>query len=284
MPIFLSLFLLLSRSTLLSTLWNIWSSFWFYCAMFDYYILPYACLLITTPLGFLRNCFLRFTWYLEKHVTVEFFIYGIFLPFAYIPSILFNHAGRYTLPYSKCGGPRRRHRPHRSKGAHLARYFSNLRSTTTVITTSKGDYRNSNLTRNRSTAPNDASHLPMHQWLLLMIIDNLLQCCFSSNASQLTILMLIVLIKVLTKILASHQSGYQRSLTDASHHAQSTGLSADEQVAQLIKKNPSLSLDLFLFESKMYWKDILTPSPTTINFPSTSIDSFLHSFNVIDHF
>jgi hypothetical protein len=55
-------------------------------------------------------------------------------------------------------------------------------------------------------------------------------------------------------------------------------------VNSLIASDPSISLDLFLFEAKLYWNAFPTPSSTSIIFSSTSIDSFLHSFNVLDHF
>jgi hypothetical protein len=156
-------------------------------------------------------------------VTVEFFIYFIFLPIAIIPTVLIHHAGRYTLPYP-CRRSRNKKRAKLSKksscrGVHLARYYSNLRNKSTVINrtiTSKGDHRNS--TENTS----------------------------KSNTTFST--------------------------------------TADAQVAALIADSPSISLDLFLFEAKLYWDSMPSPSSTTILFPSNAIDIFLHSFNVIDHY
>jgi hypothetical protein len=48
--------------------------------------------------------------------------------------ILINHAGRYTLPYSRCGGPRKRNTKRSGRrGLYLARYYANLRSKSSVI-------------------------------------------------------------------------------------------------------------------------------------------------------
>ena len=169
---------------------------------------------------------MRFASFIEKNVTVEFFVYFIFLPIAIIPSILINHAGRYTLPYP-CSRPRNKSKTSkRSRGYHLARYYANLRNKSTIIhhdTTYKGDNRNSSSNSSKSTNPNTS---------------------------------------------VSDQSSF----------------SACDHVAKLLTENPSLSLDLFLFESKLYWQSISQPSSTVTVFPSTAIDSFLHSFNVVEHF
>jgi hypothetical protein len=166
---------------------------------------------------------MRFASFIEKTITVEFFIYFIFLPIAIIPSILINHAGRYTLPYS-CRRPSKSKSSKRTRGCHLARYYANLRNKSTVIhhdTTFKGDRRNSSTNSSKST-----------------------------NTS-----------------VSAHRS-----------------FSAIDQVAILLAETPSLSLDLYLFESKLYWQSIPQPSPFATVFPSTEIDSFLHSFNVVEHF
>jgi hypothetical protein len=55
-------------------------------------------------------------------------------------------------------------------------------------------------------------------------------------------------------------------------------------VDALIADDPSLSLDLFLFESKLYWDSLPQESLITTTLSSASADSFLHSFNVIEHF
>jgi hypothetical protein len=60
--------------------------------------------------------------------------------------------------------------------------------------------------------------------------------------------------------------------------------SASDQVNALLANNPSLSLDLFLFESKLYWDSLPQESLITPTFSSASVDSFFHSFNVIEHF
>ena len=168
--------------------------------------------------------------FIEDALTVEFFIYFLFLPIAIIPSFLLT-ASRYTLPY-RC---RRRRCRRRScgRGYHLARYYANKRNRSTIIhlsNTSKGDHCNSISNSSKSIVSSVSS-----------------ERCFSPTSS-------------------------------------SCCLSADDQVAKLIAEDPSLSLDLFLFESKLYWDSLLPPSPTTTIFPSSVIDSFLHSFNVIDHF
>jgi hypothetical protein len=55
-------------------------------------------------------------------------------------------------------------------------------------------------------------------------------------------------------------------------------------VDALIVDDPSLSLDLFLFELKLYWDSLPQESLIATIFSSASVDSFLHSFNVIEHF
>jgi hypothetical protein len=60
--------------------------------------------------------------------------------------------------------------------------------------------------------------------------------------------------------------------------------SASDQVNALLANDPSISLDLFLFESKLYWDSLPQESLIGPTLPSASIDSFLHSFNVIEHF
>jgi hypothetical protein len=62
-------------------------------------------------------------------------MYYFFLPITLFPSILLiliNHAGRYTLPYSKCGRPRKRKNSGR-RGLYLSRYYANLRSKSSII-------------------------------------------------------------------------------------------------------------------------------------------------------
>ena len=212
---------------------------------------------------------MHFVSFIERNVTAEFFIYGMFLPFAYIPAILINHAGRYTLPYSKCGGGRRRrygrHRCSRSTGAHLARYFSMLRTKSSIVNTSKGDYRNSHPIYNRSTA---------------------LKRCFSPNPWLSTFFSCLSTIYMLLKRRSQQRcfSDQQRCFSANASHASQHCLSADDQVARMIKEKPSLALDLFLFECKLHWNSIPSPSPTSTAFSSKAIDSFLHSFSVIDHY
>ena len=229
--------------------------------MLDYYILPCIYQLIATPLGYFRNIFLSLTWYLEKNISVEFFIYCMFLPVAYVPTIIINHAGRYTLPYSKCGGGRhRRSRHRRSRGAHLSRYFSKLRNKSSIINhvhTFKGTIRNLHTINNESTVSENG-------W-------------FSTCFSYLSKIHMLLTRRSQERCFSTQQRCFS---ANASHAPQS----ADDQVARMIKEKPSLALDLFLFECKLHWNGILLPSPTTITFPSNAIDSFLHSFNVIDHF
>ena len=129
-----SVILLFNRTSLLSTLLSLWTSFRYYNPFFG---------------GFMYLVSL-----IEQNVTAEFFIYCIFLPFAYIPIILINHAGRYNMPYYKYIGKRRgrTRRRRRSTGAHLARYFATLRTKSTIVTSSKGDHRNFRSIYNKRTA------------------------------------------------------------------------------------------------------------------------------------
>jgi hypothetical protein len=60
--------------------------------------------------------------------------------------------------------------------------------------------------------------------------------------------------------------------------------SASHQVDALITDSPSISLDLFLFEAKLYWVSMPQESLITTMYSSATVDSFLHSFNVIEHF
>jgi hypothetical protein len=173
---------------------------------------------------------MSFAWFIEKNVTAEFFIYFIFLPIAIIPSTLINHAGRYTLPYPKCGNysKTRKKLQYGRRGLHLARYYASLRNKSnivrpSIITTFKGGRRFSYQVQSpKSTNP----------------------------------------ILTLT----------QRSF------------SASHQVDALITDNPSISLDLFLFKAKLYWDSMPQESLITAMHSSATVDSFLHSFNVIEHF
>jgi hypothetical protein len=60
--------------------------------------------------------------------------------------------------------------------------------------------------------------------------------------------------------------------------------SASNQFNALLANDPSLSLDLFLFKSKLYWDSLSQESLITPTFSSASVHSFLHSLNVIEHF
>jgi hypothetical protein len=177
--------------------------------------------------------------FFEDNVTVEFFIYFIFLPTTIIPTILINHAGRYTLPYSKCGCPRNsrsRSRQSGCRGLHLARYHASLRNRSTII------YHPTTFNRGR------VYHVPK---LLKSSISNA-----SVDASQV--------------------DSSPTAQVDGSHRC----FSQTAQVDALIAANPSIEIDLFLFESKLYWE--ASSYDTTIS--STSIDSFLQSFNVMEHY
>jgi hypothetical protein len=164
--------------------------------------------------------------FFEDNVTVEFFIYFIFLPITIIPTILINHAGRYTLPYSKCGHPkhsRSRSRQSGRQGLHLARYHASLRNRSIII------YHPTTFTRGR--------------------------------------------VNCVPKLLKS-------SVSNAQVDASQVDSSPTSQVDALIAANPSVELDLFLFESKLYWDALSSSSDTAIS--STSIDAFLQSFNVME--
>jgi hypothetical protein len=192
--------------------------------------------------GCIRDIFINLSQFIEKHVTVEFFIYFVFLPIAIIPSILINHAGRYTLPYPcrrsrvKSKSRSRSSRSSRSRGYHLACYNANLRKRVNVIdtttTTFKGDHRshrhNSYSYPSKSTTGKAAVSSPTLST----------RKCFS----------------------------------------------ADDEVNALIASDPSISLDLFLFESKLYWENILSTSPITTVFSSNAIDLFLLSIDALDHY
>jgi hypothetical protein len=135
-PILLSIVILRLKENLLTILWSSWTSFWYYCSLIDYCVLLSIQYLIYSTLGSLRNAFMSLATFFEDNVTVEFFIYFIFLPITIIPTILINHAGRYTLPYPKCGRPRNsrpRSRQSGRRGLHLARYHASLRNTSTII-------------------------------------------------------------------------------------------------------------------------------------------------------
>jgi hypothetical protein len=120
------------KRKVLSTVWNIWSSFWYYCCIIDHILLLTTQRLFYSIFVFIRDTFMSLIWSIEKNVTVEFFIYFIFLPISIIPTIIINHAGRYTLPYSKCGRVKRK-RTLGSRGLHLARYQVSLRRKSTII-------------------------------------------------------------------------------------------------------------------------------------------------------
>jgi hypothetical protein len=214
------------KGKILTALWNIWSSFWYCCCIIEHIFLLTTQRLFYIIIGFLCDTFMSLSWFIEKNVTVEFFIYFIFLPVSIIPSIIINHAGRYTLPYSKCG---KKNKSSGRRGLHLARYPVSLRNQSTIIrphivTPFKGGRRFSHQARSPKTqkSPNPNPTSPP-----------------------------------------------QRSF------------SASDQVNALLANDPSLSLDLFLFESKLYWDSFPQESLITPTFSSASVDSFLHSFNVI---
>jgi hypothetical protein len=223
--------LLFDRKLILSFLWSSWSSFWYYCCVMDHYMLLSMYHVFSIITGYLRDIFINLSQFIEKHVTGEFFIYFIFLPIAIIPSILINHAGRYTLPYPcRRSRVKSKFRSSRGRGYHLARYYANLRKRGSVIddTTFKGDHRsrrhNSHSYPSKSTGkPPISSPTPSTQQ------------CFSAN----------------------------------------------DEVDALIASNPSVSLDLFLFEAKLYWDSIHSPSPITTVFPSNAIDLFLFSIDAL---
>jgi hypothetical protein len=124
------------KENLLTILWSAWTSFWYHCSLIDYFVLLSIWYLIYSTLGSLRDAFMSLATFFEDNVTVEFFIYFIFLPITIIPTILINHAGRYTLPYPKCGRPRNsrsRSRQSGRRGLHLARYHASLRNRSTII-------------------------------------------------------------------------------------------------------------------------------------------------------
>jgi hypothetical protein len=209
---------------MISALWSLWTSFWYFCCVVDYIILVNAHTFLQVSLGLIRDTFLSLINFIEKNVSVDFFIYYVFLPIAFIPFLivgLINHAGRYTLPYSKCGRPKKRRKSGR-RGLHLARYYASLRqrSSTRVFP------RTSTFNKGRTT--------------------------------ELT----------------------QIKSTDSPSFGPPT---ATVQVNRLLSNDPSLALDLFLFESKLYWDDqpILLSSwlPT-----SQEISSFLRSFDVLHHY
>jgi hypothetical protein len=134
-------------------LWSYWTSLWYYFCIIDYYILVGIRKLVYASFGTFRDVFLSLVNFIEEHVTVEFFIYFVFLPIAIIPTILINHAGRYTLPYSQCGRNKKRYNTKRQsgrRGLHLSRYFANLRSRHGIITTIQS---NSNRKHGRRYSP-----------------------------------------------------------------------------------------------------------------------------------
>jgi hypothetical protein len=134
MFVFLSLVILLLEESILSILWSSWTSFWYYCCIADYCILLSIHFLLYALFGRLQDAFISFATFIETNVTEKFFIYFIFLPIASMPSVLINYAGRYTLPYSKCGGPKcfRKRSKSGQQGLHLARYHASLRNKSTI--------------------------------------------------------------------------------------------------------------------------------------------------------
>jgi hypothetical protein len=150
-------------------------------------------------------------WFIEKNVTVKFFIYFIFLPISIIPTIIINHAGRCTLPYSKCGKVKKRRKSSGGRGLHLARYHVSLRNKATIIcpriiTTFKGGRRFSRPVRSPKTSNPIVTHPITHPT----------QRSFSASDHLIT-------------------------------HPTQRSFSASDQVDALIADDPSLSLDLFLF-------------------------------------
>jgi exosortase/archaeosortase len=59
----------------------------------DHYMLLSMYHVFSIITGYLRDIFINLSQFIEKHVTVEFLIYFIFLPIAIIPSILIHHSG-----------------------------------------------------------------------------------------------------------------------------------------------------------------------------------------------
>jgi hypothetical protein len=168
--------------------------------------------------GFLHNTFMSLIWFIEKNMTVDFFIYFIFLPISIIPSIIINHAGRYTLPYSKSGKVKKRRSSGR-RGLRLARYHGSLRSKSAIIcphlliiTTFKGGRRFSHQVRSPKTT-DPISTLPTQK---------------GPNPIP--------------------------------------SLSTSYQVDALIADDPSISLDLLLFESKLYWDSLSQESLITTSY------------------
>jgi hypothetical protein len=137
------------KRDVLSASWNTWSSFWYYCCIIDHLFLLTTQRLFYSTFGFFRDAFMCLIWFIEKNVTVEFFIYFNFLPISIIPSIIINHAGWYTLPYSRCGRVKKRRKSSSGRrGIYLTRYHVSLRSKssiirlhTNIITTFKGGRR-----------------------------------------------------------------------------------------------------------------------------------------------
>jgi hypothetical protein len=90
------------------------------------YLSPYYTTALLQPLWLPpRYLHVSHIWFIEKNVTVEFFIYFIFLPVPIIPSIIIKRAGRYALPYSRCGKVKKRKSSGR-RGLYLARYHVSL--------------------------------------------------------------------------------------------------------------------------------------------------------------
>jgi hypothetical protein len=123
--------LILTMPVLCTALWNSWTSLWFYITMLDYYFLISINHLANVSFGFLRDVLVSIVWFIDKNVSVQFFIYYMFLTIATILSILINHAGQYTLPYPKCGQARRSRSS--CRGLYLARYHASLRNKSTII-------------------------------------------------------------------------------------------------------------------------------------------------------
>jgi hypothetical protein len=94
------LYYLFDKSTILSSLWLLWSNLWYYCSVVDYYIFAVTQFLALRSLRCLREAFLSIIWFIAASILVDSFIYFFFLPIAVIPSVLMvliNHAGRYKI-------------------------------------------------------------------------------------------------------------------------------------------------------------------------------------------
>jgi hypothetical protein len=139
-------------------------SHWYYCCIIDHILILTTQWLFYCIFGFLRDTFMSQIWFIEKNMTVEFFVYFIFLPISIIPTIIINHAGRYTLPYSRCGKVKKRKSSGR-RGLYLARYQVSLQSNSTIIrlhtniiTTFKGGRRLSRPVQSPKTTNSIVTH------------------------------------------------------------------------------------------------------------------------------